>query len=143
MLRPSSGNCTGNGKKNLPGPVYFFANRESAYALHYRELYADMPLEPMIVFRSGPHADGYVKGMDFGDNAKALFDYALSIGLNWEYELVWIVKSPEEFAAYRDVPHVSFLPFEASVSEEEEVRERYYRVLCLARYFFLPMPMGL
>ena len=132
----------GKWQKNLPGPVYFFANRESAYALHYRELYADMPLEPVIVFRSGPHADGYVKGMDFGDNAKALFDYALSIGLNWEYELVWIVKSPEEFAAYRDVPHVSFLPFEASVSEEEEVRERYYRVLCLARYFFFTDAYG-
>ncbi len=133
---------SGKWKKSLPGPVYFFASRESAWALHYREQYKGMPLEPVIVFRSGPHADGYVKGMDFGDNAKALFDYALSIGLNRGYELVWIVKSPEEFGRYRDIPHVSFLPFEASVSEDRAVRENYYRVLCLARYFFFTDAYG-
>ena len=80
--------------------VYFFANRETEYELAYRARYGMWPLEDIIVFRSGPHAGGYVKGMDFSDNARALFEYMLSAGLNGKYKLVWVVRNPEEFQSY-------------------------------------------
>lgn len=124
------------------GTVYFFADRETEYDLCYREKYRTAPLEDSIVFRSGPHAEGYVRGMDFADNARALFEYALSIGLNKKYQLVWIVKNPDEFKAYEAYENVSFLPFEGASSDDGEVRERYYRALCLARYFFFTDAYG-
>lgn len=122
--------------------VYFFANKETEYELLYREKYACRPLENIIVFRSGPHANAYVKGMDFSDNAKALFEYALSIGVNKKYKLVWIVKSPNEFSEYMQYENVYFLPFEGAFSEDAVIRERYYRVLCLAKYFFFTDAYG-
>ena len=66
----------------------------------------------------GPHAGSYVKGMDFSDNARALFVYMLSIGLNGKYQLVWFVRSPEEFLSYTKYQNVLFLPFSASDSED-------------------------
>ncbi len=122
--------------------IYFFASKETEYDLYYREKYKAVPLENIIVFRSGPHADEYVQGMDFTDNARALFEYALSIHLNRKYVLVWIVKSPDDFKVYEEYENVFFLPFAGSVSDDEAVRERYYRVLCLARYFFFTDAYG-
>ncbi len=122
--------------------VYFFPNQETAYELEYREKYADSKLQDILVFRSGPHASGYVRGMDFDDNARALFEYALSLGLNDKYELVWIVKNPEEFKKYSAYNNVSFLPFDGSVSENKAVRDDYYRVLCLAKFFFFTDAYG-
>jgi len=130
------------GESDLVDTVYFFANKETEYELFYREKYADTPLENIIVFRSGPRADAYVKGMDFADNARALFEYALAIGLNEKYELVWFVKEPDEFISYKRYPNVSFLPFHGSVSEDDLVRNHYYRVLCLAKYFFFTDAYG-
>ena len=43
--------------------VYFYANKETAYDLNYREKYKDEPLRDIIVFRSGPHASAYIKGL--------------------------------------------------------------------------------
>ena len=58
--------------------IYFYANRETEIELEYREKYENRELENIIVFRSGPHASSYVPGMDFSDNARALFEYMLS-----------------------------------------------------------------
>ena len=60
--------------------IYYFANRDTEYELEYRERYQDHALENIIVFRSGPAASVYVKGMDFADNARALFEYMLTQG---------------------------------------------------------------
>lgn len=130
-------------KKDCPDHIiYYFANRETEYEDYYREKYADVPLKNRIVFRSGPHASSYVKGMDFGDNARALFEYALQAGLNRTYELVWLVKNPNEFRRYDSVENVSFLSFDWSVSENRSERDVYYRALCLAKYIFFTDAYG-
>lgn len=122
--------------------IYFWANLETSYELFYRKQYANQCLEKIIVFRSGPHADHYVEGMDFSDNARALFEYMLQINLNETYELVWIVKSPEAFESYKKYQNVSFLPFYAAASADKKLRDCYYRVLCLAKYFFFTDAYG-
>lgn len=122
--------------------IYFFPNRETEYELDYREKYKNAELENIIVFRSGPHASAYVKGMDFADNARALFEYMLAEGYNEKYRLVWLVKEPLEFDKWRKPENVEFLSFEWSVSENREERDRYYRVICLARYIFFTDAYG-
>lgn len=122
--------------------VYYFANRETEYEESYCTYYENKPLENIIIFRSGPHASSYVKGMDFADNARALFEYALQIGLNHTYELVWLVKDPKEFNQYDSMDNVSFLSFDWSVSEKQEERDAYYRALCLAKYIFFTDAYG-
>lgn len=122
--------------------IYYFANRETEYEEAYRAHYKELPLENIILFRSGPHASSYVRGMDFADNARALFEYALQIGLNDTYELVWLVKNPAEFGRYRDTKNVSFVSFDWSVSENKTKRDAYYRVLCLAKYIFFTDAYG-
>lgn len=122
--------------------VYYFANRNTECEMEYRRHYQDHALENIIVFRSGPHASAYVKGMDFSDNARALFEYMLSKGYNERYQLVWLVKNPQEFAKWRNYKNVEFLSFDWSVSENEEERSRYYRALCLAKYIFFTDAYG-
>lgn len=124
------------------GQIYFFPNKETEYELYYRDQYKNTPLQDILVFRSGPHASAYVKGMDFADNARALFEYALSIKLNEKYELVWFVKEPDEFKEFGKYKNVSFLPFDGSVSDDKAVRDSYYRKLCLAKYFFFTDAYG-
>lgn len=129
--------------ENVPNmTIYYFANQETEYEDYYRGKYADAPLENMLVFRSGPHASSYVKGMDFADNARALFEHALHKGLNRTYELVWFVKHPEEYAQYESVMNVRFLSFDWSVSEKQSERDAYYRALCLAKYIFFTDAYG-
>lgn len=122
--------------------AYYFANQETEYEESYRECYKNNSLENIIIFRSGPHSSSYVKGMDFADNARALFEYALQAGLNQNYELVWLVKNPAEFESYKDIENVSFLSFDWSVSENQMERDAYYRVLCLAKYIFFTDAYG-
>ncbi len=122
--------------------IYYFANQETEYEESYRKHYENQPLESIIIFRSGPHASSYVPGMDFADNARALFEYALQIGLNHTYELVWLVKHPEEFECYKGTENVSFLSYDWSVSENRAERDAYYRVLCLAKYIFFTDAYG-
>lgn len=122
--------------------VFFFANHETEWELTYREQYQYNQLKNMIIFRSGPHASSYVKGMDYADNARALFEYALSIGLNRTYELIWFVKNPEEFKRFDAIDNVKFLSFDWSVSESVEERDAYYRALCLAKYIFFTDAYG-
>lgn len=122
--------------------VFYFANQETEYEEFYRKKYENDPLEDIIIFRSGPHASSYVPGMDFADNARALFEYALQTGLNHQYELVWLVKDPVEFKRYEGVKNVSFLSFDWSVSEDRVERDAYYRSLCLAKYIFFTDAYG-
>lgn len=138
------------GKGTAPEEIYYFPNKETEIELAYREKYADEPLQNIIVFRSGPHASSYVKGLDFADNARALFEYMLSVGLNKKYELVWIVKDPDEFnkkdgkhydycSQYRNL---TFVAFEDSITSDIVKRDEYYRVLCLAKWIFMTDAYG-
>lgn len=122
--------------------IYYFANKETEVELEYREKYANHPLENIIVFRSGPHASSYVHGMDFADNARALFEYMLAEKYTEKYELVWLVKNPEEFSKYKQYKNVTFLSFDWAMSEDIVQRDEYYRVLCLAKYFFFTDAYG-
>lgn len=122
--------------------IYYFANKETEMELSYRERYADSELENIIVFRSGPHASSYVQGMDFADNSRALFEYMLTEKYNEKYELVWFVKNPEEFIRYNQYENVKFLSFDWGMSDDLKQREEYYRVLCLAKYFFFTDAYG-
>lgn len=123
--------------------VYYVPTVETRYDLAYRARYRDTPLRDIIVFRSGPHASAYVAGMDFSDNALALFEYMLREHLNERYELVWFVKSPEAFEErYRSIPNVTFLPFSGSDTSDAVVRDRYYEKLCLAKWIFFTDAYG-
>lgn len=122
--------------------IYYFANRETEYELDYRELYKDMPLEDIIIFRSGPHSSSYVKGMDFADNARALFEHMIQNRYNEKYQIVWFVKNPEEFSQYYSIRNVKFLSYDWSVSANKEERDRYYHALCLAKYIFFTDAYG-
>lgn len=122
--------------------IYYFTNHETEIDLQYRDQYKDLPLEDMIVFRSGPHASAYVKGMDFADNARALFEYMLAENYNEKYRLIWLVKNPEEFVSYDGIKNVEFLSFDWSVSQDKEERDRYYHALCLAQYIFFTDAYG-
>lgn len=122
--------------------IYVFFNFETKVEIDYRNKYKDTKLQDIIVFRSGPHNLEYVRGMDFSDNARALFEYMLTIKLNKKYELIWFVKHPEEYTEYEKYDHVSFISYDASVSGEISVRDAYYRALCLARFIFFTDAYG-
>lgn len=129
-------------KKGYNGDIYYFANKETEYDFSYREQYQDCELEDIIIFRSGPHASSYVKGMDFSDNTRALFEYMLVKDYNSKYKLIWLVKNPDDFANYANIPNVEFLSFNWSVSENRQERDRYYQALCLAKYIFFTDAYG-
>lgn len=122
--------------------VYYFSNRETEYEEEYRERYKDTLLEDMILFRSGPHVSAYVKGMDFADNARALFEYMLNNHYNEKYRLVWLVKDPDAFRQYEDVKNVEFIAYDWSLAEDKEKRSRYYHALCLSKYIFFTDAYG-
>lgn len=122
--------------------IYYFLNYETEIEEFYRNQYKGANLENIIVFRSGPHADAYVKGMDFADNARALFEYMLANKYNDIYELVWMVKKPEEFEKYQGIPNVIFISFDWSVSKKKKEQKQYYRALCLAKFLFFTDAYG-
>lgn len=128
-----------NSKLNV---VYYFANQETEYEEYYRDYYRNNELEDIIVFRSGPHASSYVRGMDFADNARALFEYMIANGYNNRYKLVWFVKYPKEFEKWSEIHNVEFVSFDWSLSEIKEERDKYYSALCLAKYFFFTDAYG-
>lgn len=129
--------CTANKK------IYYFANRETEIEEEYRARYRDCELENIIIFRSGPHITEYIHGMDFADNAKALFEYMLERGYNEKYELIWFVKNPDEFVMYTGYSNVSFIALEWSLSDDKDKRDEYYRALCLAKYIFFTDAYGI
>lgn len=123
--------------------IFFYPSEETSFMLEYREKYKKDPLQDMILFRSGPHATQYVKGMDYADNARALFEYILSQNLNEQYELIWLVKNPEE---YKDIAernkNVSFIAFDWSTTSDKKNREKYYRALYLSKWIFMTDAYG-
>ena len=134
-------------QKNRSYTVYFFYDEETAIALAYRKKYELKPLENIIIFRSGPHANSYVKGMDFADNARALFEYMISKEYNKKYELVWFVKNPEDFndlngVSYGEIENVKFISLKDATSDDINKQEEYYRVLFLAKYIFMTDAYG-
>ncbi len=116
--------------------IYFFADEETSYDLAYRRKYKDTPLENIIVFRSGAGASRYIPGSDFGDNARALFEYMLAKGFDKQYELVWLVYDSAPFADRYKGRNVRFLSYSAAVSSDIQVRDEYYKALCLAKFLF-------
>lgn len=138
--------------------IYYYPNKETQIEEQYRKKYADTPLLPIIVFRSGPHASQYVYGTDFSDNARALFEYMLFHGYTNKYQLVWLVKDPEAMRAYfhrcyddrmlKELGEiisdekVLFLSYEWSIDASKEQQDAYYGVLCLAQIFFFTDAYG-
>lgn len=125
-----------------PEKVYYYLNWESVLQESYREQLQNSELENIIIFRSGPHASSYVKGMDFSDNARALFEYMLKEKYNEKYKLVWIVNEPDEFLRYQDVDNVLFISWYWALSEQKEERDIYYKHLYLAKYIFFTDAYG-
>lgn len=122
--------------------IYVFYNYETKVEMYYRNQYKDRQTQNIILFRSGPHNCEYVKGMDFADNARALFEYMLSIGINRKYELIWLVKYPEEHAEYEKYDNVSFISYDAPSLKEVSARSEYYRALFLAKFIFFTDAYG-
>lgn len=123
--------------------VYYFENYETEIEMEYRRRYQNHCLENIILFRSGPHASAYIKGMDFSDNARALFEYMLANKFNETYEFVWLVKNPTEFSQkYSQYSNVHFVAYDWSISEKIEERDVYYKVLCLSKYLFFTDAYG-
>lgn len=123
--------------------IYYFANQETEYEEEFRNLYRESPLQNIIIFRSGPHINSYIKGMDFTDNARALFEYMLENGYNKKYKLVWMVKEPDEFENYLYHENVCFLPLKWAKSVDWSERKQYYEVLCLAKFIFFTDAYGI
>lgn len=113
------------------------------YEQEYRERYKDETLKNIIIFRSGPMPENYLKGMDFDDNARALFEYALSIKLYEKYELVWFVKDPTEWeSGFCHYENVKFISYEDAYSDNPKKKDAYYSKLCLAKYIFMTDTYG-
>lgn len=118
--------------------IYYYQGKESYYNILYREKYRYEPLKDIIIFRSGPGVSEYVRGTDFADNSRALFEYMLSKRLNDKYKLVWLVKDPKEFIdKYKIYHNVRFISFDAAISEDKSIRDEYYEMIYLAKYFFV------
>lgn len=116
--------------------IYYFADEEMVTDLCYREKYATSPLENIIIFRSGAGSSRYIPGADFGDNARALFEYMLAKEYDRQYLFVWLVKEPQRYEDKYRNKNVKFLSYEGATSIEEQKRAQYYRYLCLAKYIF-------
>ena len=117
--------------------IYFFPDYETEIQLEYRDKLKDEPLKDILVFKSGPHITQYVKGMDFDDNARAVFEYLVSEGFDSKWHIVWLVHDPDEYnRLYADHPNIEFIPERWAFSDNEEERNHYYNNLFLARYIF-------
>lgn len=128
---------------SLPEDIYYYANKESRLQLAYRKKLEKQPLKNMLLFRSGPHQDSYVHGMDFADNARAVFSYMLSAGLDKKYRLVWLVKNPSEFRKIsNEHSNVEFVSWDDEFSEDESVQKHYFEVLYLSKYILFTDAYG-
>ena len=123
--------------------IYYYLNRENEIESVYRKKYKNNELKNIIVFRSGPHSSQYVRGMDYSDNARALFEYMIAVGINEKYELVWLVKKPDEYKYLEDKYfNVHFISWDGAITEDINERDDYYRVLCLSKYIFMTDAYG-
>ena len=116
--------------------IFYYLDHASQRERQYRTRYENKPLENKIIFRSGPHESQYVRGADFADNARALFEYMLKAGINKEYELIWLVKYPREFehiaGEYDNVKFISI----------DDKNEEYYEALFNAKIIFMTDAYG-
>lgn len=116
--------------------IWWFPNAATRDELGYREKYELTGLKDIIIFRSGPKSSIYVEGMDFSDNARALFQYMLDHEYNKKYELAWFVHDPGMFERYKDTENVTFIGNTWADEGTPEQKDEYYRVLCQAKYIF-------
>lgn len=116
--------------------IWWFPNSATREELVYREKYGKTGLKDIIIFRSGPKSSVYVEGMDFSDNARALFQYMIDNGYNNKYELVWFVHDPKMFGKYANVHNVTFVGNTWADNGTQSQKDEYYRVLCQAKYIF-------
>ena len=128
--------------KTIPN-LFFYPNETTRIQLDYQERLQNCPLEKMIVFRSGPHESQCVDGMDFDDNAKALFEYMLGEGYDNKWHLVWLVKDATKYAGkYSNHPNVEFIPYHWAGSANELERDKYYHALFLSKFLFFTDAYG-
>lgn len=97
----------------------------------------------MIVFRSGMGTWEHVAGMDFTENARALFEYMLSQNYNHKYEMVWLVKYPER---YRNIEqnnaNVHFVSYDWATQPVRQRETPTTGLSALPNTSFSPMPVG-
>ena len=132
-------------KRKLPSDlqVYYFANKDTEIYMSYNEKFKNQELKDILVFRSGPAARSYVHGMDYADNARALFEHMLANGYNTKYKLVWMVKNPDDFKDIKDsYDNVDFYSLEWAVSGTKEQQDLYYDALCNAKFLFFTDAYG-
>lgn len=122
--------------------VYYYVNKDTQMEEVYREKYKNEPLKNIIVFRSGPQSKSYIRGMDFSDNARALFEYMLDNGFQEKYELAWIVKNPDMYRNNSRYLNVTFVSWDSPLLGNEKEKDEYYRVLCQAKYLFFTDAYG-
>lgn len=122
--------------------IYQYNDRQLELEQIYLKKYKEAPIENIIIFRSGPTEKAYLKGTDFADNARALFEYMIANEFNKKYKLVWFVKDPCEFKEKYNIPNVEFITFDWAKSEKEEEADKYYRALFLAKYIFFTDAYG-
>lgn len=94
----------------------------------------ELPIQDKIAFRSG--FGTYVEGMDYNDNARALFEYLLEQGANRRYSMVWFLHDPEAFPELKEMENVSLVSYEWENSPRREEYSAYFHHLCTARYLF-------
>ena len=128
-------------KINKKDAIYLFIDVAIENEKKYRKKYEESSLENIIVFRSGPMPSQYVKGTDFADNSRALFEYMVDNGYNKKYELIWLVKNPNDYDEIK-IDNVKFLSFDWDKSTIPEERDEYYRAICLAKYMFFTDSYG-
>ena len=115
--------------------MYFFPGAEGHFTEFYYQKYSQ--LKNVIVFRSGLMATSNVKEWEFVDNSRALFEYMISHGYTRKYTLVWLEKNPAMHEhRYQGMPNVVFLPYDGAWTDDEEIRDKYYRYLCSAKFVF-------
>jgi CDP-glycerol glycerophosphotransferase len=122
--------------------IFWWNDKQTQIELSYREKYKNHQLDNIIVFRSGPHESEYFKGMDFSDNARALFEYMLSTRRNKKYHLVWIVNNPDDYRNKYINDNVEFISWNDTTTEDIAKRNHYYQIICTAKYFFFTDAYG-
>lgn len=127
--------------ENVP-IVYHYNDWQLDLEQYYSKKYSEKKLENIIIFRSGPTERAYLKGTDFADNARALFEYMIKNKFNKKYKLVWFVKNPFEYREKYDIENVDFISFDWAKSKNKDESDEYYTNLLLAKYIFFTDAYG-
>lgn len=122
--------------------IYHYNDYQLELEQFYSKKYKQIELENKIIFRSGPKEDSYVKGTDFADNARALFEYMVEHHYYHKYKLVWFVKNPSEYQKKYPIKNVEFISFDWASSKKEEEADEYYRNLLSAKFIFFTDSYG-